>query len=112
MPVCNTCKAKSETIAALHMVIQAQNQSLQLLAERTSKPLVDADDPVLKALEAMGPISHPHPEDNPLPRLWANEEEEDVMDAWKAGEIEPEEAEKRLAAIQAAQPPFVPVVIR
>ena len=57
----------------------------------------------------MGPVLE---EAKPLPRLWANEEEEDVMNAWKAGEIDPDEAEKRLAAIQAAQPPFVPVVIR
>lgn len=115
MPRCLTCAAHKDTIAALHMVIQAQNQSLKLLAERQQPVAPAAPEPggfldQIAAVTDGVPVEVIGPHEEHRPRLWKTDDEEVLQALHQEGYLDDTEYERRLAALQAADPPVVSII--
>lgn len=107
---CAACEAHKETVKALHMVIQAQNQTMKLLAEQravttVSETVLNGPSPLEAQLHRLGLSDAPVEES--LPRLWKDEDEEMLEALHQEGWLEDDEYERRLAALQAARPNVV-----
>lgn len=104
---CKTCAAHKETIAALHMVIQAQNQSLKLLADRQAPAAAVTESVIPPALLKATGLEHGVEEaPDHMPRKWMTEDEEIVKALYEQEWIDEAEYEKRMAALQASNPPL------